>query len=600
MALLRRPRVQPTGARGASSALETAEREATAAGTNLARQVQVIEEVEALTAQGRFGEALTRVAEALAATPEDGELLCARASILQRWGRLHEARAGYSRAEASGFQSTTLCVELGWTRFFTGDVPGAEACMRRAVALDPESGGAHFSLAATLSAQGRYDEAVEVGKRGLELSPDDYDALVMIAGCELKLGETGKGEPFLRRASTVAGDRPRAWTDLGGVLASEGRQGEALEALRTAAELEVKAGEEVGAAINLARYLLDLGRVREALAQLEQILCTTPDSYAHLCYSFALLTVGRLREGWHHHEFRWLIEPARSRRPAFPVPVWSGQDLRGKTILLRGEQGYGNIIQLLRYAPLVKALGASVVLQVRQGLDRLCAGVEGVDRVITFEQALPAFDYYIHLHTLPTVFETDLDSIPADIPYIRLDSAWVGRWAGRVGAAGELKVGLVWAGNPSHRYDRDRSIPQPLLDPLWDVKGVRFYSLQKGSAAAAAQAAVPERGLVDLGPDLEDFADTAAVIAQLDLVIGVDTAVVHLAGALGKPVWLLVANPAEWRWLEERVDSPWYPTLRLFRQREHGAWPEVIERVRVALEQRVRSGEAPARRAEPV
>ena len=314
---------------------------------------------------------------------------------------------------------------------------------------------------------------------------------------------------------------------------------------------------------------------------------------AQVLYAQMLLAVGRLPEGWHHNEFRWMTEHFLQRRPNFGRPVWSGQDLRGKTILLHVEQGLGDDIQFVRYAPYVKALGATVLLLVPPVLQALMHGVAGVDRVLVLgdDETAPAFDYYVHLLSLPKVFGTDLATVPADIPYLCVEPKCAARWLQRLGEVHEFKVGLVWAGNPMHPGDRHRSMSLETMAPLGEISGVRFYSLQKGAREEDANA--PPAGLVleNLGPELGDLCDTAAVISQLDLVICVDTAVAHLAGALGKPVWVMIARSCDWRWLEGRDDSPWYPTARLFRQTRRGEWEGVIDRVKEALERRVRSGE---------
>ena len=303
-----------------------------------------------------------------------------------------------------------------------------------------------------------------------------------------------------------------------------------------------------------------------------------------------MLTAGRLLEGWHHYEFRWIQKPLLLARPRSRQLRWSGQSLQGKTILLRIEQGFGDVIQFLRYAPGLQALGATVLLGKFSGLAHC---FRGVDRVVDHGLPSSQCDYYIDIVSLPRIFGTEVATIPALVPYIEAPRELVERWSERLGGEGVLKVGVVWAGNPEHKNDRYRSLRLAALAPLWPVAGVRFISLQKGAAAAEWEGLPAGLDAVNLGPELADFTDTAAVISQLDLVICVDTAVAHLAGALGKPVWLLVAQPADFRWLEGREDSPWYPTMRLFRQRQRGDWDEVIERVKEALLARVRGGTPP-------
>jgi hypothetical protein len=297
---------------------------------------------------------------------------------------------------------------------------------------------------------------------------------------------------------------------------------------------------------------------------------------------------GRYAEGWPQYEFRWLQPPLLGRRPSFRKPVWAGQDLRGKTILLRTEQGVGDVIQFIRYAPHVKALGATVLLQVRPGVGDLAKGFPGIDRILDPNEPYPEFDYYIHLMSLPRAFGTELASVPSAVPYLRVDSERRAQWEGRLRGVKKFKVGLVWAGDADHLRDRYRSISLGVLVALAEVQGVQFYSLQKGAPAEQIALAPPGMDIADLGPELLDFADTAAVLDQLDLMIGVDTSVVHLAGALGKPVWTLIASPPDFRWMLDREDTPWYPTMRLFRQREPGDWAGVIGRVKAELENATR------------
>ena len=345
--------------------------------------------------------------------------------------------------------------------------------------------------------------------------------------------------------------------------------------------------------------LREQGRRAEALHLLERNLVRNPDPNGHWLYSVMLLEMGRLAEGWEQHEFRWLKEPLLSRRWSMRCPIWQGQDVRGKTVMLHAEQGFGDAIQFIRYARQLKDLGARVIFDTFKGFDEISRDFEGVDEVLV-EGTLPHFDYRIPLLSLPRVFGTDLASIPATVPYVNVRPLYLDRWTQRIPAARELKVGLVWAGNPKHQRDRQRSIPLSTLAPLFSVEGVRFHSLQK-SPTAAADIAASGFDLVYLALDLSDFCDTAAAISRLDLVISVDTSVAHLAGALAKPVWLMLPTPPDWRWLLEGSDTAWYPTMRLFRQREANRRDPVAEEVGQALRERVRmaGGEASVRRRRP-
>jgi hypothetical protein len=268
---------------------------------------------------------------------------------------------------------------------------------------------------------------------------------------------------------------------------------------------------------------------------------------------------------------------------AYPVRQWNGEDIAGRTILLHGEQGFGDTIQALRYVPLVAARGGRVLLDVPPPLARLAARLPGVAELVTEGQAPSRFDFHSPLLSLPRAFATAPETIPADIPYLSAEPEAIARW-GDATAGDGFKVGLVWAGSPLHRSDARRSIAVEKLEPLLRLPGARFFSLQVGERAADLARLAP--GLVtDLAPKLSDFAETAAVIAHLDLLITVDTAVAHLAGALGRPAWVMLRRVPDWRWLIDREDSPWYPTLRLWRQRTRGDWDEVVRRVRAALQE---------------
>ena len=301
--------------------------------------------------------------------------------------------------------------------------------------------------------------------------------------------------------------------------------------------------------------------------------------------ALALLLQGRFAEGWEAYESRRQIRRI-ARDPGFVQPFWDGSPLGGRRILLTSEQGFGDTIQFVRYAPLVAARGGRVLLQCKPELKRLLAGQCGIEQVVTPGDATPAFDVWCLLMSLPHLLGTTLQTIPAQVPYLTPDPHLIDKWGKRTAhePAG-LKVGLVWAGGAHNKNDRVRSLSLGALAPLAQVPGVRFYSLQKG--AASDQARTPPAGMemTDWTPELADFADTAALVANLDLVISVDTAVAHLAGAIGKPVWVLLPLSPDFRWLLNRDDSPWYPTVRLFRQPTRGDWASVIERVRRALHQ---------------
>ena len=406
-----------------------------------------------------------------------------------------------------------------WSAFSVGNIGDAEARARKALAADSGTCAPHAKLAVLLQAQGRFDEAAASYQRALEFAPDDFQCLLNLGVCKIDQGQFVAGEALIRRAIAVNGEHARSWANLGVALAHQERHAEALEAFEHSDRLETKTGEDADNVVNFGLHLREAGRIDDALRLYERRLPSRPGPAGHNDYAFALLTAGRFAEGWHQYEFRWARPPLLDLRAGFNRPVWHGQDLRGKTIVLRAEQGFGDVIQFVRYAPLVKALGATVLLQVRTGLERLADGFSGIDRVLDRDQGLPNFDFYINLPSVPRVFGTDLASIPADVPYVSADVAAIERWQPELGGRNRLKVGIAWAGSPPICATPKRSIALAALAPVWGVAGVTFVSLQKGDAAAEADILLPEVDWVNVGQKLEDFSDTAAVISQLDLVI---------------------------------------------------------------------------------
>jgi tetratricopeptide (TPR) repeat protein len=578
LAKLRRTERQPP-----ASANRERDRASSAEASGDREPAHPAERVHELTSKGRFGDALALVDELLAASQDDAALALARASTLFEWARYHEALPWFRRAEVLGSDDFNLYLRGGWASLWAVNGASAEPWMRKAAERDDGEWTAHFGLATSLRAQGGLDEAIAAFERAVEVAPGNLFCLAQLADCMLVQKKATAAERYARRAIAANDKDPVAWTNLGVALVAQDRFEEAIAAFEHADRLAQSSGSGSDQHLNLGICLRDTGRLDSALALYERRLPMLPGIGVNTHYAHALLTAGRFAEGWRQYEFRWMQPPLLALRAPFRKPIWTGQDLRGKTILLRAEQGIGDVVQFIRYAPHVKALGARVLLQLRDGLGQLPKAFPGIDEVLDGNRPFPAFDYYIHLMSLPSVFGTELACVPAAVPYLEVEPARRARWAARLGAGTALKVGLVWAGDANHLRDRYRSIALAALGPLADVAGVRFYSLQKG--AAASQMSAPPAGMPidDLGAELEDFADTAAVLDQLDLVISVDTSVAHLAGALGKRVWMLIPTPADWRWLTDRDDTPWYPTMRLFRQRRQGDWQDVVQRVSKAL-----------------
>jgi hypothetical protein len=302
---------------------------------------------------------------------------------------------------------------------------------------------------------------------------------------------------------------------------------------------------------------------------------------AHVNRALTRLHVGDWQRGWQEFEWRWRTADALPRGLA--QPWWRGEPLAGRTILLYAEQGLGDTIQFIRFAPIVKRRGGTVVVECQQPLVRLLEGCAGVDRLVGQGDALPAFDVQAPLLSLPGILKTSPETIPADVPYLSVRPAAVQAWRERLKEIDGFRIGIAWQGNPAVRGDRLRSIALGHFAALAEIPGVRLVSLQKGPGAEQLEAAGGRFRITELGSRLQDFADTAAVMNSLDLVITSDTGPAHLAGALGVPVWVALSLAPDWRWSSGRSDSPWYPTMRLFRQKEWGNWQAVFEEIKKSL-----------------
>lgn len=514
----------------------------------------------------------------------------ARAALLAKQGRFREAMEVLALAGNSRVIGSDADVEFVLACIAAGRLEEADRVLTTALAASPDSWRLRFESARVLQLRRRYRDAIAQFGRALELNPGHFHSLNNSGVCLVSTGDAVSAEEMFRKCIAMDERNPKAWANLSVALSAQGRFDEALEAIRHAGLLPNEDGEKLDLFFPTALYLAEVGRYTESLDLLENNLPSAPGQDAHYLYALVLLRLGRWTEGWPQNEFRWMVEPLLSLKGRLTVPVWRGQELRGKTILIRPEQGLGDTLLFMRYARIIKALGPTVLLQSWRGLSGIDARIPGIDVVVPHGDPLPAFDYWIQAMSLPAMFGSTVASIPDTVPYLSADPDRVGRWAGRFRAHDGLKVGLVWAGNPAQPNDRRRSMSLSQLLPLLHVEGVQFFALQKGPRETEADTMGAGRPLVNLAAELLDLGDTAAVIAELDLVISVCTSMAHLTGALGKPVWVLLSEPAYWCWLTEREDSPWYPTARLFRQKRRGEWAEVIERVKGALREWVAAG----------
>ncbi|MBK8208714.1 MAG: tetratricopeptide repeat protein [Rhodospirillales bacterium] len=516
-----------------------------------------------------------------AATPR----LLADAVQRHREGRLAEAAELYRRILALQPKHPDALHLLGLVEHARGAHADSLKLIERAIAINGRIAAFHTARGTVLAALGRGEAAFQALTRALALEPRNPEALNTLGNLRLSSGDAVAAEDAYRQALAAKPEYAEALSNLGSALRAQGRLADAEAALREAIRLRPSYATALA---NLGLVLQEQARWAEALATYDRALA--PDSRhpaAHGNRSMLLLLLGRLEEGFAEYEWRWQMPDFATPRRDFPQPLWNGERLSGETLLVHAEQGLGSAIQFVRYVKPAAAMGARIVLECQPPLLRLfrqsLAGPgEPVAEVIIKGEALPPFDRQVPLMSLPHLLGTTLSTIPAGIPYLRADEADIAVWRGRLASAPRPRIGLVWAGNRRHENDHNRSLPATGLAPLVSRFDAAFFSLQV-PVSPSDLACFPAGRLVDYAPLLTDFADTAAALAALDLVITVDTAAAHLAGALGRPGWLLLPFVPEWRWLLDREDSPWYPSLRLFRQRSPGDWDEVIERVAAAL-----------------
>jgi tetratricopeptide (TPR) repeat protein len=519
--------------------------------------------------------------EALRRQPDHFTALHDFGVLLHMQGQNAEALTLLDRAALVDPLSADALTNRGIVLMALGQNEAAVASFDRAIEAHPRHTRALFARGKTLLRMERHEAALASLDRAIELDPANSEAFNDHGAALCGLGRSQEALASLDRAVALQPDFARARVNRGIVLQALERHEEALASFDRAVALDPRNADAFN---NRGGVLQALNRWEEALASYEAALALRPDhDRANFNRSLCLLALGDFARGWPQYEYRWQTPTLRACKREFVQPLWLGdEDPAGRTILLHGEQGFGDIVQFCRYVPLVAAR-TKVILQVPGELMRLMATLDEGGELVAFGDELPDFDLHCPLLSLPLAFHTTLGTIPAQIPYLRADAECNAFWRDRLADLPGLKVGLVWAGASTNRIDRRRSMALATMAPLAGVAGCSFVSLQKGEPAT--EAVSPPLGFVlhDFTAELGDFADTAAMIANLDLVISVDTAVVHLAGALGKPIWLLNRFGSCWRWLLERDDSPWYPTLRQFRQPSPGDWAGPISRVVAAL-----------------
>ncbi|HZZ88008.1 MAG TPA: tetratricopeptide repeat protein [Caulobacteraceae bacterium] len=536
---------------------------------------------------GRLDAALEAFDAAVRLRPGMPRAHAGRGGVLRALGRPDAALAAFDAAVRLAPSFAAAHANRGACLNDLGRFEEALGACDAALRLDPEIAEAHANRGAALKDLGRPAEALAACDAALRLRPGNAGALANRGACLKDLGRPDEALAACEAALRLDPSLAAAHANLGACLGDLGRFEEALAAADRALALNPAL---VDAHANRATALDDLGRLREALEAHDRALALDPRSArTHHGRALTLLRAGDLATGFAEYRWRWRVGDMARKRPPLTCPEWEGEPLTGKRLLVFAEQGFGDTLQFVRYVPMAAALGADVTVLVDRPVRRLIA--DSLPHVLVVD-SLPegaAFDAQIAMLCLPRLFRTTLETIPAAAPYLAADAERTARWAARLGTLRGRKVGLAWAGAARRHdprasmLDARRSLRLAQFAPLASAPDVQFVSLQVGDAAAQAGAPPAGMRLVDWAPELRDFADTAALVAALDLVVTVDTAVAHLAGGLGRPVWILSRYDGCWRWLKDRQTSPWYPTARLFHQPAPGEWDPAVGAVAAAL-----------------
>jgi predicted O-linked N-acetylglucosamine transferase (SPINDLY family) len=537
---------------------------------------------------GRPDEAVVHCRQAARFQPDSAEAHNNLGNALRAQGRLDAAVASYQEALRLRPDHVEARSNLGVALAEQGNLDEAVASFQQAIYLRPDNAGAHQNLGNALQKLSRFAEAAERFREVVRLRPDDAAANNSLG---LALAESGRFDEALdsyRRALQLKPEYAEAHDNLGNALQALGNLDEAVASHQRALRANPDFAE---AHTNLGAALAGLGRLDAALSCYRQALRLKPDcGETHKNLALIQLSQGDFEHGWAEYEWRWQCKSAISRR-SFREPPWDGSPLAGRTILLHVEQGLGDTLQFIRYARLVKERGGTVVVECQPALVGILSMCRGIDRLIAWGSPLPAFDVYTPLLSLPRLFQTTLATVPAEVPYLRADASLVKPWRERLKSLDGFRIGIAWQGSHKYRGDQRRSMPLERFAPLAGVPGVHLISLQKGPGTEQLEQLADRFPVTDVGSQLDEatgaFMDTAAVMKNLDLVVTSDTSIAHLAGALGVPVWLALSAVPDWRWLLDRDDSPWYPSMRLFRQTRLGDWGGVFERLSTVLRQRL-------------
>ncbi len=528
---------------------------------------------------GNFSMATQLIAESLSVNPDNAEALCNLANALRGEGKLTQAEIALHGSLALNDQQSRAWSNLSDLMISLGKIEESVAAGKRAISLDATSADAYCNLGSAYIHQNKYCEAIESLTKGLETAPNNALLQVNLGLAYNKIKDWQKSAACYEKALSIAPTFIDAYNNYAIMEREQGDFIKAKSLLENALSID---SEHYRSKYHYADILFELGDFAGCINHYQAAINLGAETQeAHFGLAFALLMTGDYAEGWRQYMWRDLKQIIGLYQQSHPnVPMWQGESLSDKTIVVICEQGYGDSIQFIRYIDELSSLGAKhIVLSAPEPLKKLFSSIIDTELIFTHYDALPAHDYFSPLLNLPAILGTDLQSIPNKIPYLKTISELQEKWRCRFADSGRPRIGVVWHGSNKNVTDYKRSIEFSYLMPLLEMQEFDWYSLQVDNA----EKDFASQNIIDLSMELTDFAETAAAIEQLDLIITVCTSTAHLAGALGKPTWIMLAHVPDWRWMWERAGSPWYPSARLFRQSTRGDWQGVVRQVKSAL-----------------
>ena len=546
----------------------------------------------ALQAQGKFEEAKQSFQQCLDIDPNMAEAHYNLGCVLEQQGEVEDAVQAYHKAVAANPKHVGAHINLGNTLQGQSKLEEAIQAYQRAIGIDPNVAEAHYNLGCVFEQQDQISDAVEAYQNAIDRKPDYIEALNNLGNIHRVLGDLGEATQVYQQVLSISPDVGETLYNLGVIEHKQGQMGKAVEYYQRAIQADVSFTK---AHRNLGYLLKERQELNEAVQIYRHALDIDPnDPEVHMGLASVLLLRGDFEEGWEEYEWRWESESLLPFKQDFIQPFWDGSPLGDKTILLHAEQGFGDAIQFIRYVDTIANSKVNIIVECQPELVTLFETMDSIKQVIPRGESLPDYDVHAPLLSLPRLLKTDLDSIPNQVPYL---SPATPETTMILDDPSKLKIGLVWAADLDSEVENwlmfasaSRSIELLDFATLFDFEVCQFYSLQVDSARTDIIIYDFEDKIIDLGASFDTFSDTTAAIMQLDLVISVDTAVAHLTGALGKPIWTLLPVLADWRWMLNRFDSSWYPTMKLFRQEEVGNWDTVIQNIGIELTQLIEDG----------